>query len=213
MTPSQFIDQLRALRMDGAFNPYAECCAEFDVPNAPELRSAALLKILERAAAADLDSIWIGRDLGYRGGRRTGLAFTDDRHLETHAGRWGIQAPRPTHGDEVAERTATVLWDALSPISRSVFLWNVFPLHPFHAGRPFSNRRHNATERDIGTEALAELIDLLEPQRILPIGRDAEAAARKICGRREVLPVRHPSYGGQREFLEQISRFYSASHD
>jgi len=27
------------------------------------------------------NTIWMGRDLGYRGGRRTGLALTDEAHL------------------------------------------------------------------------------------------------------------------------------------
>lgn len=213
MNINQFIDQLRAIKFDCVFNPYSERCSIFDLENAPEIRSETLRNVLEKADATNLDSIWIGRDLGYRGGRRTGLAFTDDRHLEAHANRWGVKLQRSTHGDEVAERSATVLWQALSRVHSSVFLWNVFPLHPFVADRPLSNRSHNAAERNMGTELLVELIDLLQPRKLLPIGTAATHIALKVSGKRQVLPVRHPSYGGQRVFLEQVSKHTGTSHD
>ncbi len=213
MSPKEFIDQLQAIRFDCAFNPYSERCSEFDLADAPKLRATVLHKIIVRATTAPLDSIWVGRDLGYRGGRRTGLAFTDDPHLESHARRWNVALQRPTEGDMVLERTATVIWNALSRINDRVFLWNVFPLHPFHRGRTFSNRAHNASEREVGTDLLVELIDLLRPAKILPIGKDAAAVVNQINGQRPVLPVRHPSYGGQREFMEQIFTICGETHD
>ncbi len=191
--------------MDSTFNPYADLCQSFDVENAPKLRRANLLKVVREAAKTELDSLWIGRDLGYRGGRRTGLAFTDDVHLDVHGERWGIMFERATRGEKIAERTATVLWDALGCVKSPVFLWNVFPLHPHIADQPFSNRAHNAKERLVGIEILAELIDLINPARLLPIGKDAAASVQKIRRNQEVVPVRHPSFGGQRQFLEQVA--------
>lgn len=212
MTPAQFISQLRSLELDHTFNPYSERCTVYDAENAPEMRRDGLLKILRCALEVSLDSIWIGRDLGHRGGRRTGLAFTDDCHLNTHARRWRIEIERPTVGDEVSERTATVVWSALRKFESHVFLWNVFPLHPHLAELPFSNRAHNVDERNIGIDLLVELIDLLQPGRLVPIGKDAAAVANRICGKREVLPVRHPSFGGQRTFLEQLAQVNELTH-
>src|ERR1700683_3948629 len=156
-----------------------------------------LLSMLQAAVEVEIDSMWIGRDLGYRGGRRTGLALTDDVHIHVHAARWGISANRPTKGQAVAERTAAVIWDVLSGIDAPIFLWNVFPLHPHDSDDPFSNRSHNSRERRAGEELLFELIRFLKPRRLIAIGNDAAQTASRLTDAHEVLQVRHPSYGGQ----------------
>ena len=75
-----------------AFNPYTDTCPKFDKKDAPQSRFDLLRKIMTVATEREIDSIWIGRDLGYRGGCRTGLALTDDRHVEEHAKRWEVRA-------------------------------------------------------------------------------------------------------------------------
>jgi hypothetical protein len=208
MSPEQFVATLAALRFENTFNPYAHRCSKYDVKNAPELRAKILTAMLEAAVATGVDSIWIGRDLGHRGGRRTGLALTDDVHFEAHIQRWGCEISRPTLGPVCSERTATVIWDLLSQIDESIFLWNVFPLHPFPALEPFSNRSHNAIERKAGEEILRALIRLLKPRRLIAIGNDAAASAKRIEHTCEVAHVRHPSYGGQTEFTNAIQLLY-----
>nr|VFK42685.1 MAG: Uracil DNA glycosylase superfamily protein [Candidatus Kentron sp. SD]VFK48329.1 MAG: Uracil DNA glycosylase superfamily protein [Candidatus Kentron sp. SD] len=164
--------------------------------------------MLETAGEYDIDSIWIGRDLGYGGGRRTGLAFTDDVHLDAHGARWGISVPRPTKGGMVAERTAAIVWDILSRVKDPVFLWNVFPLHPHEADNPFSNRSHNPLERKAGEEFLSRLISLLRPRRLIAIGNDAAFTANRLFEHGKVIKARHPSYGGQTRFLAQVADLY-----
>jgi hypothetical protein len=165
--------------------------------------------MLESALREPIDAIWVGRDLGYRGGRRTGLALTDDVHIATHAKRWGLVAERPTIGAAVAERTAAVIWSMLDQIDARIFLWNVFPLHPHESEDPFTNRQHNARERSAGEELLYALVILLRPARIIAIGNDAAAAANRVVGDVPVLCVRHPSYGGQTQFLRQMEELYN----
>ncbi len=204
MTPLQFVEALREQSLENTFNPYSERCDRYDRNDAPQLRSKALRSMLETATEREVDSLWIGRDPGHRGGRRTGLAFTDDLHIHEHAERWGLSIRRPTKGEEVYEQTASVIWKALSRIESPVFLWNVFPLHPHKPGNPFSNRPHNAHERRIGEKFLFELILLLQPRRLIAIGNDAAKTARRLGDRRKVIQVRHPSHGGQTKFLGQI---------
>ena len=209
MGPSQFVSALCALSFEDAFNPYANRCPIHDKIDAPQKRTKALTGMVSSAVTRGVDSIWIGRDLGYRGGRRTGLALTDDMHMYAHARRWGVTLERPTKGQPVAERTAAVIWTVLEEIDVSVFLWNVFPLHPHDRDDPFSNRAHNARERAVGEDILAELILLLCPKRIVGIGNDAAKSVFRVAPNLETVQVRHPSYGGQNEFLSQIRPMYT----
>lgn len=208
MTPAAFITALSALRFENVFNPYADRCLVHDTRDAPRIRATALRAMLDAAVQVEVDSIWIGRDLGYKGGRRTGLALTDDVHLGLHGTRWGVPIDRSTKGRVVAERTAAVIWGELSLIQTCVFLWNVFPLHPHEAGDPFTNRSHNARERDAGEEILECLIAMLRPRRLVAIGNNAEATALRVACGQTIHKVRHPSYGGQSEFLQQIRSLY-----
>jgi uracil DNA glycosylase superfamily protein len=206
--PSEFVSNLCALSFADVFNPYADRCPVYDKDDAPRRRTATLLAMLKAASKCEVDSIWIGRDLGYRGGRRTGLALTDDVHIALHARRWGVAMYRPTKGQAVAERTAAVIWSVLDRIEVPVFLWNVFPLHPHEVGEPFSNRAHNSQERAAGEDVLAEIIALIAPKRIIAIGNDAAKSAARVSPDKKAIQVRHPSYGGQNEFLTQMKSLY-----
>jgi hypothetical protein len=208
MTPALFVSSLRATKFDNVFNPYADRCEVHDLNDAPDLRARALQGMLNAAVRTEIDALWIGRDLGYRGGRRTGLALTDDVHLSSHATRWNVKIERATTGSMVAERTAAVIWSMLVPVTASVFLWNVFPFHPHEPGDPFTNRSHSAKERDLGQAILAELILILRPKRLVCIGNDAANAASRLASLARVEQVRHPSYGGQSDFIRQIRGLY-----
>lgn len=208
MTFHPFVSSVASLHFEDTFNPYSDRCLVHDHAKAPQRRAETLSRMVEKAQSSGVDSIWIGRDLGYRGGRRTGMALTDDVHIDCHARRWDFVASRPTIGKAVAERTAAVVWGMLNRIDADVFLWNVFPLHPHDSGSPFTNRPHNAVERRAGEEILGILIALLRPARIVAIGNDAAAAGVRVTGSTQVIAVRHPSYGGQRLFERQIADLY-----
>ena len=209
MSIHPFVKAVASLRFENTFNPYSDHCEVHDRKDAPQRRARALSAVVEKAASSSVDAIWIGRDLGYRGGRRTGLALTDDVHVARHAQRWNVRAERQTVGEVVAERTAAVIWGMLDQIDQPIFLWNVFPLHPHEAGSPFTNRQHNARERQAGEEILSLLLGLLRPSRVLAIGNDAFGAATRVADQSSVTLVRHPSYGGQRQFERQVSELYN----
>ena len=208
MKARQFVQALADVRFTNTFNPYADRCPRHDRGDAPAIRRRNLVAILEEAKQRQTSAIWIGRDLGFRGGRRTGLALTDDVHIEVHGERWGVSVERPTIGQIVRERTATVVWKLLSQVDTAVFLWNVFPFHPHHQGQPFSNRTHKATEAQCGRAILRELVDILCPEQLVMIGNDAAESARRVCSTTDMTRVRHPSYGGQRQFRAQICGLY-----
>lgn len=209
MSAKEILSALELLNFENTFNPYFDRCPIYDSAEAPELRRYYLAEMLERAAAIELDAIWVGRDLGYRGGRRTGLALTDDIHFSDHLIRWGLEPKRPTYGEPVAERTAAVIWDILLQVKVPVFLWNVFPLHPFNGGDPLSNRAHNARERKAGTDILIRIVNHLKPRRIVAVGNDAFNVLSAAFADDEVCKARHPSYGGQNEFLATMKALYA----
>jgi hypothetical protein len=195
------------MRLPAVFNPYADCCGVHDRADAVRLRKKNLELFLEAALDKEVEQIWVARDLGYRGGRRTGIPMTDEFHLDL-VGRLlgGICLRRATRGPAVAERTATVVWKVLTRIEQPVVLWNVFPFHPHESGDPFSNRCHTAAEREQTLPLLKILIKMFEPAHVVAIGRDAQLALKTLDI--PLSTVRHPSYGGQAEFMSGLYHLY-----
>jgi len=85
-------------------------------------------------------------------------------------------------------------------------LWNVFPFHPHEPDNPFSNRRFTARELDQVDELNSALITWLKIRQIVAIGQDAAHYAQRFGV--AVTTIRHPSYGGVREFREGMQKLY-----
>jgi hypothetical protein len=202
-----FVDALSAISLHNVFNPYADQCKTHDRQGAAKVRRANLKTYLDAIQHIGADTIWMGRDLGYRGGRRTGLALTDESHLLAMKECYpGSKPARATVGPVVAERTATEIWAALRQLSLPPLLWNVFPLHPHGAEDEMSNRRFSASELNAVDSLNRELVHWLKIRRIVCIGQDAAKYASTFNV--EVECVRHPSYGGVRDFRAGIQRLY-----
>lgn len=207
MTPAKFVKAVADTSLPTTFNPWRDTCELHDRADAAARRRDNLERMLGAAIDARVETMWIARDLGYRGGRRTGVPLTDEVHLgNAGALLGGIELARATEGPVVAERTAALIWRVLARVSQPVMLWNVFPFHPHEAGSQFSNRCHTRAERLATWPLLQALVEMLKPRQIVAIGRDAQLALGELG-----LPttgVRHPSYGGQREFMEGIYSLY-----
>jgi hypothetical protein len=211
-TPRTFAAALAEAQLPFVFNPYRDCCPLHDRPDASRVRQRNLIYCLEAAIEARADTIWIARDLGYRGGRRTGVALTDEVHLDLASSLLGgIALDRATQGPMVSERTAAIVWRVLARIGAPVVLWNVFPLHPHEADNPLSNRCHSRIEREAMWPFMVALIEMIEPRRIVAIGRDAGVALAGIDTPVEM--VRHPSYGGQAEFIAGVQALYGVNDE
>lgn len=203
----RFVRRLADSRFDDVFNPYSDKCVDHDGADAPAIRRSNLAMVLEAALSSGVDSFWIARDLGYRGGRRTGLALTDEVHLAAHGGLYGkLPLARATRGPAVAERTATTIWQVLRSLDRPVFLWNVFPFHPHEHGDALSNRCHTRAERLACRPFLVWLLEAMQPKTLVAIGRDAQIALDGLDISAQ--KVRHPSYGGQAEFISGMEAHY-----
>lgn len=160
--------------------PLCRALPSADVSDAPEIRCRNLELILRAAAETGVDEIWVALEPTYRGARRTGLAMTDECHLQAHGRRFGVKGlSRATVPPDPEEETAGVVWSALEGIDRRVFLWNTVPLHTHLPGKPFLLRRHNAAEL-VASEPITEgLLDLLSPARLVAVGYESSRALRR----------------------------------
>ena len=200
------LDDLAAYEADCVFNPWAMNCEAVDIEDSFRVRRENLRAVLCACTdAAEID-VWIGRDLGWRGGRRTGVALVDESSLDNYAQSIEVALRKATAGPSMRERTATEIHLARGRVSRKVFFWNVFPFHPHEKGKPQSNRMHTRRERDVGLVFLSRIIELLPVGRIVTIGNDATHALETTD--LKCYPVRHPSYGGQKEFHREINTHY-----
>ena len=212
MSPEVFVESLCHISLPNVFNPYTDTCSLCDHHMSSSIRRQNLLNYLRAVNSAKARCIWIGRDLGYRGGRRTGIPLTDEPSLELLSNNLATQSfSKATADSLVKERTATEVWKMVPRVREAVLLWNVFPLHPHEPESPMSNRSHKKLERETGLELLETLIEWLEPNRIIAIGNDAYHALLTI-GHQAVL-VRHPSYGGQNEFRRALQRIYDLENN
>lgn len=202
----KFVSRLASVTLTDVFNPYKDCCPVHDTASSAIGRCRNLKQYLTAMKSQGVNVIWFGRDLGYRGGRRTGIALTDEVHLPQLAKLCSKSIEKVTRGSVMSERTAAVIWQVIARLSDPPFLWNVFPLHPHEAGDPMSNRSHSKTELAQIWDLNAALLDLLQPTKLIAIGNDAHETLIRLG-----LPceyVRHPSYGGQTDFLRGMNRLY-----
>ena len=213
-----FVEELGEVKLPNVFNPYAEVDERYDREIAHNIRSWNVMHIircmLEHRETDDYPiDMWIGREPGYRGCRRTGVAFTDEMTLSVYLVFSGCDGQHSScKFSAVNERTAQVVVPMITRViaekKRLVFTWNVFPFHSHEEGNPDSNRAHNAKEREIGMRFLRKLVDILEPERMVAIGTDAKIAINSIETKAGRHYVRHPSYGGNIVFEQQIERLY-----
>lgn len=212
MTPKTFVSALAAADLPSVFNPWRDRCELHDRRDAAARRRSNLERVLSAALDVQVETIWVARDLGYRGGRRTGVPLTDEIHLtQASALMGGIALERATDGPAVAERTAAIVWQVLNRIGKPVMLWNVFPFHPHEAGDPMSNRCHTRAEREATWPLLQSLMAMIQPERIVAIGRDAHMALEGLDI--PITAIRHPSYGGQREFIDGMFDLYGIADE
>ena len=209
MNAELFVNHLSQITFNNVFNPYRDVCREYDHYESPAIRRLNLQRYLDSAVTCGVESVWLGRDCGYRGGRRTGIALTDEINLEALDHQFGINGlVKATVGQPVKERTATEVWKIIREVDAKVFLWNIFPFHPFEAGNPMSNRCHSAREFNECRDLLCCLLEWLQPKMIIAIGADAHKALCRLDF--NVSSVRHPSYGGHLKFASGIRQLYCA---
>jgi uracil-DNA glycosylase len=216
----EFIDLLRHDPTENLFNPWWQNDPENDdYSNACEIRRHQL-KFYLKERLGHTRFLLIGEALGYQGGHFSGIAMTSERMLLGFHRQKGIlpehvftsMMPCRTSRVELRqdgfnEPTATIVWSHLLSLGIDPYkfaIWNALPWHPFHKERGMlSNRTPTDAELAMGHARLFDLINLLQPKKVVAVGEKA-AAQLSIMG----LPffkVRHPANGGAAKFRDQFS--------
>ena len=209
---NRFVNALTHYSLPSVFNPYHDHCEISDRYNAVPLRRRNLRLFLHAILKQGPCALWIARDLGYRGGRRTGIPMTDDYCLATAQDHYDISGlVLPVKGNLIKEQTASLVWSYVIQSAHPVMLWNIFPFHPHREGDPHSNRCHTAAERKTTADILPTLTALLTPETIVTIGNEAAKYLPypDIPSGTQIYSVRHPSYGGRTQFCSQMEGYLS----
>ena len=180
------------------FNPYSSVDPERDRPGADSIRQDNLSRYLtERNRVPRL--FVLAEAPGPWGCRFTGVPITSEEQLVDpqfpHSGEQASSKEEPHK-----EYSASIYWRVLSPYTWDLLTWNTVPFHPFKPDKPMSIRTPRVAEIKRFTPLLAEMLNILKPDRMVAIGRKAERAY-SLVGH-ESTYVRHPSQGGALLFEE-----------
>lgn len=157
------------------------------------------------------DILMIGEAPGYRGCRLTGIPFTSGVVIKNsrHKIFKEIGGKIKLH-QVVSENTATILWDFLDNDRPVPILWNAFPFHPHDSDMPESNRKPDVMEIEEGKKYLKIVYDLFKPKKICSLGRIGETVLKEMFSNGKIIYIRHPSYGGKKNFIEGMQKIYDS---
>jgi hypothetical protein len=184
------------------FNHYRDNISDLDLPHGNLIRLKNLYNYIQ--SFPQKPSILIlGEAPGIKGCRFSGVPFTSERQL--------VENKLPFKGNQsskkevpFSENTATIFWNIMLPYFPYFFIWNCIPFHPHENGNYTVNRTPSKKEISCFTVITNRLIDILQPDKVIALGRNAEYMLKEILNISCIYYVRHPSYGGKREFQAKI---------
>ncbi|MDP2361787.1 MAG: uracil-DNA glycosylase [bacterium] len=177
------------------FHPYASGDQERDALRRANLRSY-LGEMMARRPVAAL----VGEAPGIHGCHWTGVPFMGERLLTRGLARHGLFGPdkgyrwTSSHPRGESEASGTILWGIIEELPVVPFVWNAFPLHPFHADRPASNRTPTPAELAACAHILPIMLSLFPIEQVVAVGRKAEGLLGDLGIAHQA--VRHPANGG-----------------
>lgn len=198
----KLVEKIKSISGPNLFNPYTDVCPFHDKKNAAKIRERNLRQYLE--VVTQTNKIIIGQSPGYIGCRRTGLPFTDNRHIKTVMEIYNIKDLKvATKSGKDKENSSYFIWKSLSKLNYHPFIWNVIPSHPFQENNQLSNRTPNQKDLAISKNVIKYLLERGGFKDIYAIGKIAEKWLLTLGYPCKY--IRHPSFGGSRIFAKQIS--------
>ena len=181
---------------DELFNPYRDRRNDLDVPDAPAHRRNNLRQYLQCFDEAPRLFLLLEAP-GPWGCRFSGVPVTSESQLTDPD--FPIDGTATSQKDvPITEYSASIFWRVLQPYFPHFFVWNSLPLHPHDADDPLSIRTPRRSEVREWHDLLRELINTLDPDRTIGVGRKGERALDEVGA--DPTYVRHPSQGGANKF-------------
>lgn len=181
---------------DILFNPYHTTHDTLDQPGAAQTRRTNLHNYLACYPARP-PLFLLAEAPGPWGCRFSGVPLVSEAQLVDES--FPINGTPTSRTDEPhREYSASIYWRVLQPYFPHFFTWNSVPFHPHDAGEPLTIRTPRRSEVARYEGVLTDLLDLLQPERVVAIGRKAERALCEI--ETDCTYVRHPSQGGAKKF-------------
>lgn len=176
-----------------------------------QYRNSKVLSNLERyfelCKSKKVKILLVGEAPGYAGCALTGIPFTSNRVFKRKSVPFFESIIDKLYiSDDTTERSATIVWNALSDLSFVPAFWNAFPFHPHKNNNLKSNRAPIAEEVIEGKEYLELVIDILNPTIIAGLGWEGHNTLKELLPNRDIAYIRHPSYGGRPEFIKGLKK-------
>ena len=194
------------------FNQYRDHNARVDLSDAAEIRRKNLLGYFQSFKKRP-PVILIGEAPGPWGCRFSGIPFTGERQLLTHALPFvGQQSSREKPLLALRKRppyisnSARLFWGTMLTYHPVFFVWNCVPYHPYADGSILSVRAPTTIEVLGYADILSDILSVLKPKRIIAVGRKAQLSLEHLRVRCEY--VRHPSQGGAVKFKRGIKQVF-----
>mgnify|MGYP000008762638 CR=1 FL=1 len=151
----------------------------------------------------------VGEAPGYKGCRLTGIPFSSGKLFEEveHPFLQSLGPQLTLDQDSlVAENTASVVWRYLIDQPIVPLFWNSFPFHPHPSRIQKKNRPPSVAEIKEGAFYLNELVEVFQPDIVAGLGRAGTSCAQSVLPERDICYIRHPSYGGKRDFVTGMNQ-------
>jgi hypothetical protein len=190
----RLIEDLAGAAIGATFNQYRDTDGDDAGPDAPCVRRENLFHYLDARRSAPV--LLVAEAAGWRGARYSGLCLYCERQIDESNTplRRTSRYPRGW-----SEPSATIVQRAIAPWADRVVLWNLVPTHPRRDAVAHTNRPPVRAELLEGERWTRRLIDVLQPQHVVAIGRLAAAALTS-----DIPAVRHPAHGGATACTRQL---------
>lgn len=153
-------------------------------------------------------TLLVGEAPGYRGCKHTGIPFSSSYLLKNSQHPFVSRlGKRILLHSNTKENTAQIVWEYLQKCNVVPLFWNAYPFHPHAVNNRLSNRPPKKVEIERGMSFLENLGAIFKVDKVASLGRAGLFAAEHAFPHLSVDYIRHPSYGGKKDFVLGMNAF------